>query len=631
MSLFAELRRRNVIRVAGLYIVTAWLLVQVAGTLLPIFHTPGWVLQALVVLLALGFVPALIFSWVFELTPAGLKRDGEVARGTGDTSAMARRLDMLTLVGVGVLLAVFAADRFWPRAEEERGPESISGTEAPAAAESGRPEIDSGPLSSSPVPAKDGKSIAVLPFVNMTAEADNEFFADGLSEEILNALANIEGLQVTGRTSSFQFKGRNEDLRSVGEQLGVANVLEGSVRRSADRVRVTAQLVRAADGFHLWSQTYDRAVTDTLAVQLDIATNVSAALDVVLDDAQQERMARTGVRDVDAFIAYQKGLALLHQAHYDYIDIALLESAYQEFARAIATEPRMALAYYVRTDYYAHMLAQDSRTPEEHARLHALYQADLAQAARLTTAPGQRALIELDSILISDDWRALAGQVESVLDARTCGEVVWADVVSGFVGPTRFLGWREALRECDPLNAGDLSMTAMAAVLAGRPEQALELGEFARQHGLAQNFGGSDVTALLLLNRPDDARRSAAAVDPWLRDFKALQIASFLGDREAARSARDRYLSTPKAATNVSADSRIAAHAIAGDRAAANRVAAELDRNPIGPMMLAAAAAVCACGATFDLEHTPRFKARLAEAGWPWPPHDVMHYKLKDW
>jgi len=211
---------------AGLYLVGAWLILQVAETLLPIFHTPDWVLQAMVVLLALGFVPAVVFSWLFELTPEGIKRDAEVTPDQSIASTTGRRMDRLILAGVLALIAVIAADRYWPRppsADRETAPVpaangSTAHAPAPAAAEK----------KAAPV-APDPNSIAVLPFVNISADKENEYFSDGISEELLNALVRVDGLQVASRTSSFAYKGREMSSQEIAGELHVSHLLEGSV------------------------------------------------------------------------------------------------------------------------------------------------------------------------------------------------------------------------------------------------------------------------------------------------------------------------------------------------------------------------------------------------------------------
>lgn len=254
MSFFGELKRRNVFRMAGLYVVGAWLVVQVAETVLPAFDVPGWVLRAIIILLAIGFIPALAFSWLFELTPDGVKRDGEVVPERAAAPRTARRMDRWMLAGIGAILLLIVAEWFWPSAQVETFP---SGTASEA-------------------------SIAVLPFVNMSPDPDNEYFADGVAEEILNVLVGVADLKVAARTSSFAFKGSELGIGEIAERLGVSHVLEGSVRKAGDQVRVTAQLIQAGDGFHLWSDTYDRQLTNIFAIQDEIAQNIARVLEVQL-------------------------------------------------------------------------------------------------------------------------------------------------------------------------------------------------------------------------------------------------------------------------------------------------------------------------------------------------------------
>jgi TolB-like protein len=308
MNLIAELRRRNVIRVAGLYLVGAWLLAQIAETLLPIFHTPQWVLQALVVLLALGFIPAVVFAWVFELTPDGLKRETEIDRSQSIVDRTARKLDIAVIVlllGIGGLL-------LW-------GPRDAPTVAAPALADDSRPAAanaaDGTSASASAgatnpaATAPHAKSIAVLPFADFSPGGDQAWFADGLAEEILNALARTPDLQVSARTSSFRYKGSELAVPQIAAELGVAHVLEGSVRSTPQRVRVTAQLIRAADGFHLWSQNYDRDVADMIEIQEDLARQIATAMQTSMDPQSVADMAAVGTRSVEAYQAYMRGVA----------------------------------------------------------------------------------------------------------------------------------------------------------------------------------------------------------------------------------------------------------------------------------------------------------------------------------
>ena len=345
MSFLAELKRRNVIRMAGLYLVGAWLMVQVAETVLPAFDVPAWVLRAIIVVLALAFVPALVFSWVFELTPDGLKRDAEVAPGQSIAPQTARRMDRLIVFGLLGVVALVAADRFWPLSEKsdkgsesfsgrERGSESVSGPADSAIAFVLAPESDSDPVS--PVSSN---SIAVLPFVNMSSDKEQEYFSDGLSEELLNQLGQIPQLRVIARTSSFSFKGKEVDVATIAKVLDVAHVLEGSVRKSGNRLRITAQLIRTADSSHLWSQTYDREMADVFDVQDEIAGEVVAALKVKLMPSQQlTNTQRTS--NAEAYEQYLLGARLQ-----DAPGPAAVRGRVDAFQRAIALDPNYANAY----------------------------------------------------------------------------------------------------------------------------------------------------------------------------------------------------------------------------------------------------------------------------------------------
>lgn len=267
MSFFSELKRRNVLRVSILYIIAAWLILQIADVAISLLSLPDWTGKLVFMLVALGFIPALLFSWLYELTPEGLKRDREVDRSKSITSQTGRKIDVL--IGVFGALAVVAivVDRMIPEQNA-----------APAVGRSADAETTAAGRQT----AVDDKSVAVLPFANMSGDESQEFFSDGISEELLNVLAQIEGLRVAARTSSFQFKGQNSDIGEIARTLGVAHVLEGSVRKSGDRLRITAQLIKAKDGFHMWSQTFDRELTDIFEIQDEIAKAVATELQAQL-------------------------------------------------------------------------------------------------------------------------------------------------------------------------------------------------------------------------------------------------------------------------------------------------------------------------------------------------------------
>jgi TolB-like protein/tetratricopeptide (TPR) repeat protein len=277
MSLVDELRRRNVFRVAAAYLVVGWLLTEVLTTLLPTLGAPDWASRAVILIFALGFIPAVIFSWFYELTPDGIKRDEEVIRDeSGRLRASSRKLEYLTVTGV-VILIVFVGLFSARQTGDDTAPLDLVVGEA---------------------------SVAVLPFANMSDDKGNEYFSDGLTETLLHMLAQVPDLKVAARTSSFAFKDQNVNVQEIAAALGVANILEGSVQRSGDRVRITAQLVRASDGFHIWSEVYDRTVNDIFDTQDEIARKVGFALTQSLLGPEDAQVAGVTTADPDAYDLY---------------------------------------------------------------------------------------------------------------------------------------------------------------------------------------------------------------------------------------------------------------------------------------------------------------------------------------
>jgi adenylate cyclase len=266
MSLFSELKRRNVFRVGLAYLVSTWVIAQVAGLVLSSFKAPDWVIQALLLLLGVGFIVAVVISWAYELTPDGLKRDADVSVNTSIANHTGQKLNYITLGAAIAVLGLFIYQQMSPSTTITNDATLITQSADTKAT------ID---LTQSNIIEN---SIAVLPFVDMSKEGDQGYFADGISEEILNVIVRIPALKVAGRTSSFSFKGKNDDLRSIGESLGVNHILEGSVRRSNTTLRITAQLIRSQDGFHLWSKTYDREIADIFDIQDEIAQKVADQL-----------------------------------------------------------------------------------------------------------------------------------------------------------------------------------------------------------------------------------------------------------------------------------------------------------------------------------------------------------------
>ncbi|WOJ92840.1 hypothetical protein R0135_13745 [Congregibacter variabilis] len=355
MSLFSELHRRNVVRVGIAYTVVAWLLLQVADVVMENIGAPDWVMQALLFLLLLGLLPALIFAWVFELTPEGIKRESQIADGVSVVHQTRRKLDTLIIV----TLVVAVAYLFWegrlrepstddPLASSSQsrgtagGDEPLTGMEAlrqqtEEAARAAERAQNGANDSADP----DGKtSIAVLPFVNLSSDPEQEYFSDGISEELLNVLAQIPALRVAARTSSFQFKGDNRDIGEIAQLLKVGHVLEGSVRKAGTRLRITAQLIEAEGGFHLWSETYDRELEDVFAIQDDISKAIADALTAELalgDDASPGASKATA--NTAAYEAFLKGRALVNQRGNQAITAGV-----RELERAVRLDPNYAPA-----------------------------------------------------------------------------------------------------------------------------------------------------------------------------------------------------------------------------------------------------------------------------------------------
>ena len=319
MKLFDELRRRNVFRVAIAYGAFAWLIVQLVETVLPVFGVGDAVIRTIFIILAIGFIPALVFSWAYEMTPEGLKRETEVDRTRSITPQTGKKLDQVIILVLGLALAYFAVDKFVldPARDVRMVEAAVSG---------GIPD----------------NSIAVLPFINMSRDPDNEFFSDGVSEELLNLLAQASGLRVASRTSSFYFKGKDVDIPQIAEQLKVRHVLEGSVRRSGNLIRITAQLIDSRSDSHLWSKTYDRKLDDIFAVQDEIANRIVDEIRHALGDTQEigqpEGLSQTA--NVDAYQLYLRGLSLLRLRGIDN-----LRQAAELFEQAIAIDSGYARAY----------------------------------------------------------------------------------------------------------------------------------------------------------------------------------------------------------------------------------------------------------------------------------------------
>jgi TolB-like protein/Tfp pilus assembly protein PilF len=319
MGLVSELKRRGVLRMAALYVVAAWLVMQVAEVVIGLANLPEWLGPTVLALLAVGFPITLVLSWFYQLTPEGISLESDAEATVPAKPFMGRRVDIIVIALLCAGLLLFAYDKWWTGPPTE-------------------------------------KSIAVLPFENLSPDRTNEYFSDGMTAELISKLSRIEDLQVTARTSVVRFKGSGKDVRDIGAELGVPYVLEGSVRKFGDRVRITAQLINASTGLQLWADDFDSGLTDIFTVQEETALEIAEALGLVLSPVEEEGVRRHGTGSTDAYDAYLQGWALIESWNVQVDAPQKLENARRHFERALSLDPDYGLAHvglaFVETYYY---------------------------------------------------------------------------------------------------------------------------------------------------------------------------------------------------------------------------------------------------------------------------------------
>ena len=618
MSFYNELKRRNVFKVGVAYIIIAWLLAQVADLMADNFGAPDWVMKMFLGFLVIGFPLAIFFAWAFELTPEGVKREKDVDRSQSITAQTGQKLNHAIMFIMALALAWFAWDRFGAT------PEAAAPAEATT-------------LAQEATPAATAKSLAVLPFIAMSSGADDEYFADGLTEEILNSLAQLPELLITARTSSFHFKGQEIPVQEIAKTLGVQHIVEGSVRRSGDRLRVTAQLIRAADGFHLWSENYDSTSSDTIQVQEDIAEKIAEAMDVVLDDDKREAMRQAGLRNVEAFVDYQKARELYAKAHAEEDQIEYLRRANEQLEKVIELVPNFPPAYINHTDLYVHMLMDDAIgqkhadiTPQELEDAPQKIMADLTAAAENARNFSERNDIEFDLAFLSGDWRGFQGYIDRFLAEDGCNEATWAPGIIAVSGLAASYTQRaRQIRKCDPMYSHAWFDESRAFLWAGDPEEALKVAREGLQVAPPGWLPIALARALVangLFEEVDNAVATQFRVPEDGMMSQVLKAAS-MGNREAAMALYEQLTQQP----DFNDFTRSIYLAWVGDRENANRRAAQIDAQLFGSQSLLLLVYWCACGAPFDLEVTPNYAKRVTAAGMPWPPASPIRFPLKDW
>ena len=330
MSIIAELKRRNVFRVGVAYAIVAWLLIEITATTFPILKLPDWSVTLVTALVLIGFPLALIVAWAFELTPEGIRRETDVDRAESVRHSTGRKLDFAIIGLLVVAVVYFAVDKFVLKA----GPDvmEVAAEQVPAAESIERE-----------------KSIAVLPFENQSQDAANEPFTIGIHDDILTQVSKIRALKVISRTSVMEYRNTTKNLKTIGQELGAATVLEGGVQRAGDRVRINVQLIDAATDKHLWADTYDRRLTaaNIFTIQTEIAMAIADALRATLSTEEQELLETVPTENMAALEAYFHGKQRMGTR-----SSAALAEAVNDFNRAIKLDPNFALAYVGLADSY---------------------------------------------------------------------------------------------------------------------------------------------------------------------------------------------------------------------------------------------------------------------------------------
>jgi len=475
--LFEQIKRRNVLRAAAGYAVVAWLVIQVADTVFPLLGVPLWVTTMVVLLIIIGFPVTIVISWIYQWTPGGIMTEQEAdAAGYTEPIGIGRQIDFVIIVLLVIAVGWLAYDKT---------------VEAPA----------------------HENSIAVLPFVNLSSDKEQEYFSDGIAEEILNLLAKFSDLTVIARTSSFAFKGKNEDIREIGRKLGVAHVLEGSVRKSGDRVRITAQLIDVSNGSHIWSETYDRTMINIFAVQDDVAT---AILDALLIHVGTSPLRGRPTGNMEAYVLFLKAKAAFNLPEYRDAKEYLLE--------AIALDPDFAEAHqFLAYTYWASAgideAVEDAQLLQNESAARALaIDPDLSFAqAMFQSSNGQ------DSSFVRNVEAFTLAAREHPSDPATLDILSFIFLVSGYLPDA--ISVAEQRVERDPLSTAAVLALANALYAAERTSDALATLQVAEQldPGFADWFIGETNLAeerddIAIAHFEADLNRNGLPND-WVREL----------------------------------------------------------------------------------------------------------------
>jgi serine/threonine-protein kinase len=501
-NFFAELKRRNVYKVAVAYAVVAWLLMQIASQIFPFFEIPNWAVRLVVLFLIIGFPIALIIAWAFEATPEGIKRT-EAADAAGQRSRGAAWI-YIALIGAAFSAGLFFVGRYTAGRATPRQSEAAIGPQ---------------------------KSIAVLPLLNESGDPNDEYFSDGLSEELIAALAQINGLKVIGRSSSFRFKDRHEEPKAIGEKLGVSTLLEGTVRKQGERVRIVAELVNAADGIALWTRTFDRELKDIFAVQEEIARAVAESLKVTLLGSQDRPAQRGTPSNVEAHNAYLQG-----HFHFQRRNLEDYRKAVGYFDQAIRLDPDYALAYAERSESWTFI--GDLTGQHEPAWSKARSDAEKAVAVAPDLAEAHAALGWVRFFI---DWKFAEGlselkRAKELSPANPTANDLLARVIVylGRIDEAERQA-RQAV-ELDPLSVIAQGNLARVLLFAGKLDEADAAARKAAdlQPASASSHRSQVVVAVLRGNRETALREAQLEPDEGYRRFELALAQQIHGEPQAA-------------------------------------------------------------------------------------------------
>jgi len=494
MSLYHELKRRNVFRVGAAYIVAAWLLIQVAETIFPLFGFDDKPARIAVIILAIGFPMFLLFSWVFEITPEGLKKEKDFDRWTSVAHKTGKQFDRIIIVLLAIALAYFAFDRW---------------VVSPQRLATGLQEARQEGRNTALVESYGDKSVAVLPFVNMSSDSEQNYFSDGNSEELLNLLAKIPELRVISRTSAFKFKGKDINIPSIAKQLNVAHFLEGSVRKSGNKVRITAQLIEARSDTHLWSETYDRTLDDIFAIQDEIAAKVVAQLKVTL----LGELPKVRETDLEAYDLYLRA-RFVAQARTP----ETMERSVSMIEEALDIDPLFAEGRGFLATLYFLQKAYATKTEEEEASLFELAERTAVEALVLDeNQPGPRAVLAVRA-MYKHEWQLAEQNFKRALAIAPND----SQVRRWYSRQLMWLGYLEeallqakAAQRLDPISAVSNGNLGYVFALLDEDAEAKKFAGIARELGL-DYFYSSDIMVDLGNGRLADAAKA------WTAGLEAL-------------------------------------------------------------------------------------------------------------